>query len=192
MSDSAKSNFIYTALFCEENIWQLANTLIQQGVTSKDLTVVFISNNKQQVAVFNQKTVESNQAIIWDYHVVLLRKNDNDYLIYDFDSRTRLPSLANNYLESSFPVNKNIPADYQPCFRLFDSSNYLKQFNSDRSHMIGVISEELFPEYAALKPDESITPIDLQQFIDTNKALNNEEKILDLSEFKKIINISDS
>ena len=187
MSVTYRPDLIYTALFCEENIWHLANSFIQQGISAEELSVIYISNKEQKVAVFNQKSCEINQPIIWDYHVLLLRKLIDDYLIYDFDSRANFPTLASEYLDTSFPANKHIPEDYQPDFRLIDSETYLKCFHSDRSHMKDIVTDELFPAYPILIPENHINAIDLKQLIDIETPLNIEEKIFNLSGFKEFI-----
>ena len=66
-----KSDYIYTPLFCEENIWHLANSLIQEGIDAKDLEVIFMSNPGRHIVLLQQYAVASSDPVIWDYHVVL-------------------------------------------------------------------------------------------------------------------------
>lgn len=124
--------------------------------------------------------------MVWDYHVILLQKTNESYLIYDFDTRSDFPVSAIEYLDASFPANLNINENYQASFRLVTTDNYLKNFYSDRSHMYGIISKEQYPDYPALTPKEN-SAISLQHFIDTNTKLHPDDKLLNLSEFRNLI-----
>ncbi len=184
MSQINRSDFIYTALFCEENIWHLADSLIRQGVNHSDLNVVFISNKKQQVAIFDQQSASNILPVIWDYHVVLLRKTEAGYFIYDFDTKAELGIAVKQYIELSFPHNKNIPAPYQAQFRLIDSHTYINQFSSDRSHMLGIIKTDKFPAYPTIQVKENQPAIFLKQLINVNTPLTDNETTFSLEQFK--------
>jgi len=87
MDKFKKTDYLYTKLFCEENIWHLANSLIKQGVNTEEINIIFISNNNKQIAIFNQLTAEVNQPAIWDYHVILMINIKQSPYILDFDTR---------------------------------------------------------------------------------------------------------
>ena len=180
---------LYTALFCEENIWHLANNLIQQGVHPSELSVVFISNKHQQTAIFNQQSAEPDTPVIWDYHVVLLKKSSTECLIYDFDSYSNFPSVAEHYLKISFPDEKRIPEEYQAYYRLIDAQTYINLFSSDRSHMQDILTPEKYPKYKAITKPATSKRITLTQFIDFKKELDNSSSLMTKEEFNKFISV---
>lgn len=182
----AKKDCSYTAFFCEENIWHLAHHLIRQGVNSQNLLVAFISNTKQQVAVFNQQP-RLNLPVIWDYHVILLHNTGDYFLVYDFDSQADFPALANHYLDLSFPYLKKVPAVYQAMFRLIPAADYLKHFSSDRSHMLEHIDEIAFPPEPPIIPSAEHPHIALQQYWDFSLQLPDNSEILTLDELQQKI-----
>lgn len=178
---------LYTALFCEENIWHLANSLIKQGVPDSELSVVFISNKHQQTAIFNQQSAKPNHPVIWDYHVVLLKKSSTECLIYDFDSRSKFPSVADDYLTTSFPDETRMPDEYQARFRLIDAQTYIRLFSSDRSHMQGILAPEKHPKYKPMTKPETTERITLAQFIDFNSNLEKSSSLMTKKELIKFI-----
>jgi len=186
VNSETEDGYLYTALFCEENIWQLANRLIQQAVKPSDLTVLFISNPEQQVAIFQQKTAPINEPVIWDYHVVLFRKDESDFFIYDFDSRLGFKSRAVDYLSLSFLDQALIKEEYRSQFRLITATSYLQHFSSDRSHMKGVITDDKFPCYPPIKSALS-NKTTLQQYINFNQALADNEAFLSVQELSAFL-----
>lgn len=169
--------YLYTSQFCEENIWHLASSLIQQDINKTDLTVVFISNIKQHVALFNQKTAPDNQPVIWDYHVILIQQNRHQHLVFDFDSKCDFPVTLEEYLLASLPTAVQIHPDYQAAFRLVKASDFLHQFYSDRSHMTGLIDKQSFPDYTPVNQGiENTRP--LAQYVNFSQPLSASEKIL--------------
>ena len=128
MFEMNSNRFQYTALFCEENIWHLAQQFIKQGVNPSDLTTLFICNQKEQVVLFNQQVSRNNDPVIWDYHVILLRNKNNKYIIYDFDAINSFGINAKEYLELSFPSTINIHPDYHARFRLINAQVYINHF----------------------------------------------------------------
>jgi len=119
----------YTANYCEENIWHLAQSL------KAHCRVVFISNSDRQIAMWHQKGATSNQPLVWDYHVVLFEHSGPTILCHDFDSRLGRPIRAEDYLLASFPHQESVNPVYHPRFKLIDKADYLAHFASDRSHM---------------------------------------------------------
>lgn len=160
MKKYKKSDYLYTALFCEENIWHLIQTLINEGVKDKDMKVLFITNNNKQIAIFNQLSAENEHAVIWDYHVLLMVNIEQSFYIFDFDTRLSFATDYENYLKKSFPSNIN--PQYSGQFRIIPAESYLKCFYSDRSHMKNIIPEDDFPEYPAILSN-STNKIDLKR-----------------------------
>jgi len=183
----SKQSFIYTPLFCEENIWHLANELKQQGVPVSELSVIFLSNPHKKTAIFNQLSAEINMPVIWDYHVILLRASPPEYLIYDFDSRSDFPTSADQYLNSSFPTDKQITDEYQCQFRIIDAENYLTFFSSDRSHMHKLLPPEKFPPYSVIVKPETTDRLNLQTLFDFTRPVNNRIKLLKLADLFQLI-----
>lgn len=190
MHDIDRCDYRYTALFCEENIWHLADSLIKQGSKPSDLLIAFISNTDQQVVIFNQKSGHDNEPVIWDYHVVLLRKENNVYYIYDFDTLAEFTITADYYLQHSFPNHLNIKQAYQPQFRLINAETYLSQFSSDRSHMLGIIADNQFPNYPPIEADTLGKTLYFQQLINFNQPLVKDEDLLDINDFLKFVSSS--
>lgn len=184
MFEINSNNFKYTALFCEENIWHLADLLIKQGVHCDELDVIFISNVQQQVVIFNQQSSSIKNPVIWDYHVILLRTSASKKIIYDFDTRASFESDAAHYFDLSFPANINIAPPYQAGFRIIPSSVFIERFSSDRSHMQGIIEPDKFPDYAAIQSNH---PLHLKELIDFDTAISANEKILSLTEIKHFL-----
>jgi len=170
--------FYYTPLFCEENIWHLARSLIQQNIDAEKLSVAFISNPAQHVAIFNQKTSHANQPVIWDYHVLLIRHDQQPVLVYDFDSLCPFPVALPQYLDACFPSTLTIHPEYQAQFRLVPAREFLSQFFSDRSHMLGIIDKENFPDYPIIKPEQENNIVKLEAYINFKQQLSTDEKLL--------------
>ena len=186
MNTETEGTHLYTALFCEENIWRLADSLIQQAVLPSDLTVLFISNPKQQVAIFQQKSAPINEPVIWDYHVVLLRKINTDFFIYDFDSRLGFKTRADDYISLSFLNQDLIKEQYRSQFRLISTTSYLQNFSSDRSHMKGITSDDKFPSYPPIESAHS-NKITLQQYINFNQPFTDNESFLSVQELSNLL-----
>lgn len=95
---------------------------------SLERKVVFISNTNRCVAMKLQKAVAPGAKVAWDYHVVLLFR-DNGWKVADLDSRLSLPCSTEEYFSNSF-----IPAE-PPTFRVVDAGDFIRHFASDRRHM---------------------------------------------------------
>jgi len=182
VNNEKEDSYLYTALFCEENIWQLADRLIQQAVKPSDLSILFISNPKQQVAIFQQKSAAINEPAIWDYHVILLRKDNTDFFIYDFDSRLGFKTSADDYLSLSFLDQNLIKEQYCSQIRIISANSYLQNFSSDRSHMKGVITDDKFPAYPPIESPSHNDRITLQQCINFNQPLTNDDSLLSVQQ----------
>ncbi len=163
-----KSDYSYTSLFCEENSWLLIKSLTTEGISIDNIRVIFITNKSKQIAIFNQLSANIGEAVIWDYHVILAVTIDKVETIFDFDSRLPFPCKIEHYLKSSFL--ENIKPQYISQFRVIAANQYLRQFYSDRSHMVGVISESQFPQYPTICSNTKFK-IYLQDLVDINKPI---------------------
>lgn len=92
--------------YCEENVWRLAyrrrmQRLVPSSTDWNDY-VVFVSNERQCVAMYHQRAIESSFGIVWDYHVILISQETTSPIVLDMDSRLPYPCALNDYLEHSF------------------------------------------------------------------------------------------
>lgn len=118
--------FDYTPYFCEENIWRLAaSEHVPKG------WVVFVYSTAGACPVWNQKAGGPGQAVFWDYHVVYA----GDAKIWDLDSVFGPVLPVEDWVNSSFPLNRELPPEYRPWFRMIEREDFLESFSSDRSHM---------------------------------------------------------
>ncbi len=124
--------FNYSANFCEENIWHLCQNQELVGFSKK---VLIISNAKRNCPFKFQKSINGDEVVWWNYHVVLLADNKDSAFIYDFDSTLPVPSTAKEYFSKTFDFSINEGVIDSPYFKIIDSDTYLDSFNSDRGHM---------------------------------------------------------
>ena len=162
-----KSSFTYTSLFCEENIWKLIQFLKSDKNNIEPLDVLFVSNKSKSVVLFEQKSAIANQPVIWDYHVILTARINNNVYVLDFDSHCEFPLLINEYFYRTFPAASNVSEKYLSLIKPIKSDDFLKHFFSDRSHMMGIIPESEFPQYSIIQPEQGLERLTLQECIDT-------------------------
>ncbi|KAI9120546.1 hypothetical protein K1719_007579 [Acacia pycnantha] len=135
------SRFHHTPYYCEENVYSLCNKLCADRIADadgSDLFVVFISNEKKQIALWHQKASKRADGIVlWDYHVICIqrRRGGESPLVWDLDSSLPFPSpLASYVLETIRPSFQLFP-DYNRLFRIVHAPVFLRCFASDRRHM---------------------------------------------------------
>lgn len=171
MKPPERDSIRYTPLFCEENIWWLARSMVDQGVDSHDLKVLFLSNAWQSIVLAHQRAAEPGRLVIWDYHVVLqARLNGVDY-IFDPDTRLGFPERLASYLQQSFPIQAELPERMRTWVRIVPAASYLGHFRSDRRHMLGRIPLSAYPDYAIILPSVGARCIDLGEYRDMHRAL---------------------
>ncbi|OOG69282.1 hypothetical protein [Algoriphagus sp. A40] len=124
--------FNYAANFCEENIWHLCQNPELDHFSKK---VLIVSNNNRNCPFRFQKSINGDEFVWWNYHVILLASNSDSSLIFDFDSTLPVPLSAKEYFEKSFERDENWKESDLPCFKAIESIDYLNSFVSDRSHM---------------------------------------------------------
>lgn len=134
-----QNEFVYTACFCEENIWYLAKKMIASAEQNK-LTkpfVAFVSNHSQTVAIWHQRSGDASNLgmVCWDYHVIFICELDGQPLVFDLDTDLPFPSRLDEYCRAAFPQQQTLPRRLRPMFRVVPASLYLAEFASDRSHM---------------------------------------------------------
>lgn len=121
--------FRWVPFYCEENVFHLCREPLLEG---RPRAVAFISNPAGAVAMWNQRAArQPGEAILWDYHVVLLVQEP--WEVWDLDTTLGLPVPAAEYLARSF--HRGLPAELMPRFRVVDAAGFLETFASDRTHM---------------------------------------------------------
>lgn len=141
-----RSDFKYWPYYCEENIWHLCQDPRLRAVSNM---VVFISNDARKCAIAEQRA-GSDGLVIWDYHVVLLNRS----MIWDLDTLLSFPCPAGDYLKKSFLLE--FDDDYLPRFRVIKAETYIRNFTSDRRHMINQSGKYIHspPHWPAIRPEE--------------------------------------
>ncbi|KAL0488202.1 N-terminal glutamine amidohydrolase [Acrasis kona] len=123
----------YASCYCEENIWKICEKLKDE----RDYYVLFISTLDKRVPIWYQG--ERKGVCVWDYHVVLC-KNQETPIIYDFDTRLSFPCDFGEYIAKSFITNlmyEELEDKFSDIrFRVISSIEFYNNFSSDRSHMM--------------------------------------------------------
>ncbi len=174
MPPLSKEKYPYTPRFCEENIWWLGKALIEEGFSPESLTVLFLSNEQNQIPLFHQNQSQNNEPLFWDYHVVLLwhAASKSDW-VFDFDSQLPFPVTANEYALYTFPDHQVLPRRFHILIRAVPFAAYSQRFHSDRSHMLQSNGSAIspFPTTPAILND-SLDAIALWDYLDFDKTLN--------------------
>jgi len=127
----------YWPYYCEENVWHLCEGLPNAEGEAEAL-VIFISNAARSVAVWNQRAADApDEALLWDYHVILATRADatREWEIIDHDSLLPCPAPAETYLAESFPNLPDRWARHLPRFRVLPAALYRRELCTDRRHM---------------------------------------------------------
>jgi len=166
------NSYIYTPLFCEENIWKLIETLYLNK-TVNPIDVLFIINRSSSIAIFNQKRCINQQPVIWDYHVILTAHIENSTVVFDFDSKCKFPVNIKKYFNDTFPVTVNLNESYIPMIKVIKAEYYLKHFHSDRQHMKGLIKSHEYPNYKIITPESKFEKLSLDNCLDIDNLKYN-------------------
>lgn len=87
----------YTPFYCEETVYYLAQTYYRYSKEIRDnwdLTVVFVSNADEKVALWNQNVGDPDEPMnptIWDYHCFLAMHGHGRSWVIDYSSRLEMP-----------------------------------------------------------------------------------------------------
>lgn len=121
-------NHPYQACYCEENIWHLTKHFPKAKI-------IFILNQKASTKLYYQKaSLHPFFPVYWDYHVILIHKENDSEMVYDFDTYMDFPTDAQTYFSATFNVD-NEPIDEACVLRVIDAEAYQHYFHSDRTHM---------------------------------------------------------
>ncbi|KAI8848615.1 N-terminal glutamine amidase-domain-containing protein [Chytridium lagenaria] len=151
----------HTPSYCEENVYRLCQHLMKvEGAdestatteeegerefeTSK-LFAVFISNQKKAVPIWCQKASQrSDGLVLWDYHVILIKKEPVTSMVYDQDTFLDFPCTLDEYAKAALPpLALFLPPEERSeeddeedrLYRIVPASMFVREFASDRSHM---------------------------------------------------------
>ncbi|QCE05271.1 Protein N-terminal glutamine amidohydrolase [Vigna unguiculata] len=135
-------HFQHTPFYCEENVYLLCKKLCSDGVAKaegSDLFVVFISNEKKQIPLWNQKASKrADGVILWDYHVICIQIKQGNVppLVWDLDSTLPFPSPLPLYVSETIRPSFQLFSDYNRQGTFFvHAPLFLRSFASDRRHM---------------------------------------------------------
>lgn len=172
--------FSYSANFCEENIWHLCQNHELEGFTKK---VLIVSNPTKNCPFRFQKSINGDEVVWWNYHVIMLASTSDSSLVYDFDSTLPVPISAKEYFEMTFDRKDHFKPDDLPLFKSIDSSLYINSFFSDRSHMKDTNGNWLSspPNWQIIGKNKDLPLFKLQDF-----SSSSEQKIYSLEEMEAI------
>ncbi|GMH34480.1 hypothetical protein BSKO_02314 [Bryopsis sp. KO-2023] len=180
---------IYTACYCEENVYKLVELLTARKIASLDeLWVVFLSNPMKRFPLFCQRSSEREGGlVVWDYHVILIQRPPGGSAnVWDIDTTLEFPCPIDTYAAEAlapFPFAEFDPS-FKRFFRVVEGAVYKDAFASDRTHMIredGSFASPP-PEYPCIVAKDLQT-MTLPQFWDMSKANNGLGMIMDESSF---------
>lgn len=181
-----KNEVIYTACYCEENIWKLLEYCVKNKENKDELFAVFISNENKTIPIWYQKNGENIETpVIWDYHVIALHRSkaSKESYIYDLDTLLSFPDRFINYYQKALPVLKNIRKEFYRKYRVIPVSYFLENFASDRSHMINSQTGEYnspVPNYECI--ESNVSKNNIYEYISMEK--NEHGTIMSETEFQ--------
>nr|GMC84316.1 protein N-terminal glutamine amidohydrolase [Ipomoea batatas] len=160
------STFQHTPFYCEENVYLLCKKLCADGVANpdaSDLFAVFISNEKKQVPLWNQKASHrADGVVLWDYHVICIQKKkdgNSSHLVWDLDSSLPFPSPLSSYIAETIRPSFPLFTEFKRSCRVVHGPIFLRSFASDRSHMKDTAGNWVAqpPPYEAIVAEDGIS-----------------------------------
>ncbi|KAI9489482.1 protein N-terminal glutamine amidohydrolase [Zychaea mexicana] len=176
-----KDELLYTSCYCEENVYMMCKTMSELNRKEEDhsmldhCTVVFISNPSKSIPIWKQKNSPDGPV---DYHVILYYHNydTKEFYVYDMDTVLPFPCDATEYVMLAFHPELQLQERFKRCFRLVPGSVFLREFASDRSHMLEENGEYMKPppEYPAIASTDDV--MNLPRYIDMTENTVSPEK----------------
>ncbi len=120
---------------------------------------------------------DAGAPIVWDYHVILLAKENEKYKIFDFDSQLDFGCDVDYYFSNSFP-QVEIPDELAPRFMIQSTKFFREHFQSNREHMKDEKGDFVEPEPSWKKISEESN---LDKYLEMNTDKN---YIVDLNEIR--------
>lgn len=125
----------YQAFYCEENVWHACRVLEALG-DGGVRHAVFVTNAARTVACWAQRACPApHEPVVWDYHVILVERQEKDVAIRDPDCVVGGRLGALQWLDATFPPSFAVTPRYRPLFRPVPASRYLEELRTNRSHM---------------------------------------------------------
>ncbi|GFO35474.1 protein n-terminal glutamine amidohydrolase-like [Plakobranchus ocellatus] len=164
------SQCVYTACYCEENVWKLAD-FVRENCPAKELSkcfCVFISNDSRK-----------------DYHVILVYQHGGRSLVFDLDTELSFPCTVKEYATACLGDERTLKEEYRRMFRVVPASEFLSTFASDRSHMVNEKGEWMAPppQYPPICCEGSTNNI--EEFISMSPDFKH-GRVMDLATFLKM------
>lgn len=162
-----KEDFVYTSHYCEENIWMMANKI--KDTFPEQLRYcypVFISNDFRHIPLWRQSASKQDDGlVVWDYHVIMVYHNENESIVFDFDTTLPFPTPFDEYCKETFKSDEFLEPKFHRLFRVLKAESFLKNFSSDRHHMKNEDGSWMKPppDYPAIKA--SVEVHNLGQYI---------------------------
>ena len=175
----SRKDYLYAPYYCEENVWHLCQ---HPDFLPYDRKVALISNERGSCALWNQRAGPApEQPILWDYHVLLLFKEDNWY-IYDLDTLLETPTSVPQYIQYTFK-KEPVAEPFSPMFRIIEADEFVSVFSSDRSHMLTADGKWLAPP-PPWSPIVRNNQSNLMELIDMREASYG--MVMDLARFETL------
>ncbi|XP_022657647.1 protein N-terminal glutamine amidohydrolase-like [Varroa jacobsoni] len=172
----AKDQLMYTACYCEENIYKLCELIKNKETELLDSCyVAFISNASQTVPLWRQRAGDqaNDGHIIWDYHVIMIYYHESCNgctYVYDLDTTLAFPVPLEEYVWKAFKPQVPLKHGFRRHIRCLGARDYLATFASNRQRMRR-------PDGAWIKPPPPYAPIantissnNLEWFIDMRSS----------------------
>lgn len=186
-----QSQCIYTPYYCEENVWQLCQ-LVEKNCPQllHHCFAVFISNDVKQVPLWCQKA--SKGFVLWDYHVIMIIKQDDQQqsLVYDLDTTLTFPCSFQQYLNDGIRSESEFIEKFKRKFRVIGAKEFLATFASDRRHMLmpsGSDYQQPPPTYPPIKTSMSDHNLDTFISMDSSKGVGQVMDVSELTAFFSLI-----
>lgn len=183
------TDYLYTPLFCEENIWQLIHSLSSSDLPVNTLWCLLITNPDKKIPLLNQRSAANNQPVIWDYHVILLALIREQPVIFDFDSRLGFVTPLDEYLKNSFifahEAAHHLPEEFIPYIRKIPAQSYLNNFYSDREHMRQYLSADKFPHWPLINNNKAHRT-SLTDYLDISHKLPDNCSLIKVASFAAV------
>ncbi|CAN8002062.1 unnamed protein product [Ixodes hexagonus] len=166
---------VYTACYCEENVWKLCErTRSSQPDLLAQCSVVFVSNRRQTVPIWCQKSGSDDTGLsVWDYHVLFVYRpaDGRPCKVYDLDTTLNFPEDFATYVEHAFHPRASLTPELAPMFRVVSAAQFLDTFASDRSRMRASDGSWLKPppHYPCISTASSTDNLD--EFVSVDEAV---------------------
>jgi N-terminal glutamine amidase len=163
----------YAPFYCEENVWKL---LLRPEYEASESYAVLVFADPPPVWVCGQRAGSGPAAqVAWDYHVFALSRHAGagqgaGYFVWDWDTLFGFPCAAPAYLDAAFLARDGV------LFRVVPRAVYLRQFASNRSHMLSATEPSAAlcwhappPEWQPIRGVDATSDHTLPEFLDATR-----------------------